>query len=435
MRSPHPPPPPYPPRPGGPPAESDDRLIARLRDPDGGHHAVALLLARHWRATYDYAVVCLAAPGDSAAVVATAAFRRVLRRPAGGPADGPGGRALRPRLLVAARETVRQWAADETACAVLPELRRPSGGRGLRAVRSFTPEKRRLAELAFHDLPDALRCLLWHTEVEAEPITVPAGLLAMTPETAAGLRAHAREQFRAGCVRVHRELAPTARCRVLGPLLLDASAFGSGPPPPGARRHLRECRHCAYAAEQLGHFEGGLDVLLAEAVLGWGARRYLDSRAARNALGGGDGPYAAGPDRTAGGPGSHGGATGDVGREGGAESDGQGVDRQGAAEQWRRHRTAVAVGAGLASLVLIAGVPGGGGCAEDRSVPVSRAAWSVPGGGGGGVGVGVGQDRAGTPSPARSAPSATPFPSTAPSAGPSVAPVGAAGPDRDPVRR
>ncbi|MEV7129464.1 hydrolase [Streptomyces sp. NPDC093260] len=414
MRSPHPPPPSYPPRPGGPPAESDDRLIARLRDPDGGHHAVALLLARHWRATYDYAVVCLAAPGDSAAAVATAAFRRVLRRPAA----GTGGRALRPRLLVAARETVRQWAADETACAVLPELRRPSGGRGLRAVRSFTPEKRRLAERAFRDLPDALQCLLWHTEVEAEPITVPAGLLALTPETAAGLREHAREQFRAGCVRAHRELAPTARCRVLGPLLPDVSGPGTGTPPTGARRHLRECRHCAYAAEQIGHIEDGLDVLLAEAVLGWGARRYLDSRTARNALGG---------------------ATGDAGRDGGVESGAQGAggpgadgqevrdqgdEGQGAAEQWRRHRTAVVVGAGLASLVLIAGVPGGGGCAEDRSVPVSRAAWSMPGGGA------VGPDRAGTPSsPARSAPPA------APSTSPSVTPVGAAGPARPTVRR
>lgn len=47
-----------------------------------------------------------------------------------------------------------------------------------------------------------------------------------------------------------------------------------------------ECRYCRHAAEQLSHFEGGLEVLLAETVLGWGARRYLDSRPGR----GGSGP-------------------------------------------------------------------------------------------------------------------------------------------------
>ncbi|MGJ3558412.1 hypothetical protein ACR6C2_03410 [Streptomyces sp. INA 01156] len=43
------------------------------------------------------------------------------------------------------------------------------------------------------------------------------------------------------------------------------------------QRHLTDCRHCRNAAEQLSHFEGALGTLLAEAVLGWGARRYLDS--------------------------------------------------------------------------------------------------------------------------------------------------------------
>ncbi|QKW26495.1 hydrolase [Streptomyces seoulensis] len=403
MRSPHPPPPPRPPRPAAAPAESDHRLVARLREsgggPDGGHHAVALLLARHWRATYDYAVVCLAAPGGSAAMVATAAFRRVLRGPAngtsggaaGGTRDGAAGRALRPRLLVAVRETVRQWAADDAACAVLPELRRPSGGRGLRAVPSLTPERRRLAERAFHDLPGAFQCLLWHTEAEADPLTVPAGLLAMDPKTAAGLRERAREQFRAGCLRAHRELAPTGECLILGPLLLDVPTSRGGALPPGARRHLRECRHCAHAAEQFGCFDGGLDVLLAEAVLGWGARRYLDSRTARGVSGGGG---RADGGRSASGASGSGGAGSD-GSGGAAGSGGRGR----AAEQWRGHRTAVAVGAGLASLVLLTGVPTAGPGGDDRSAPAARTAWSLPGGG-----PAARRGTAGTVSPVRSGP-------------------------------
>jgi hypothetical protein len=50
---------------------------------------------------------------------------------------------------------------------------------------------------------------------------------------------------------------------------------------PDVQQHLLECRYCRFAAEQLSHFEGGLDTLLAEAVLGWGARRYLESRPGR----------------------------------------------------------------------------------------------------------------------------------------------------------
>jgi hypothetical protein len=50
---------------------------------------------------------------------------------------------------------------------------------------------------------------------------------------------------------------------------------------PDVQQHLAECRYCRFAAEQLSHFEGGLGVLLAEAVLGWGARRYLETRPGR----------------------------------------------------------------------------------------------------------------------------------------------------------
>ncbi|MBZ9642239.1 hydrolase, partial [Streptomyces sp. PSKA30] len=177
MQPPSPPRPPYPPRPGSRPGESDHDLVARLGGPDPDSRAAALLLARHWRAVYDYAVVCLASSAVSAQMAATAAFQQVLGR---GAAVG----ALRPHLLATVRETVREWAAEDDVAALLPELRKPTGGRGLRAARSVTPEKRLLAERAFRALPGASQCLLWHTEVEAEPITVPAGLLGVDPMTA-----------------------------------------------------------------------------------------------------------------------------------------------------------------------------------------------------------------------------------------------------------
>ncbi|MBK6018041.1 RICIN domain-containing protein [Streptomyces sp. MBT53] len=248
--------------------------MAQLGDKAAGTRAVALLLARHWQATSEYAAICLATAESSASMVASAAFHQVL-------ASRVTGGALRPQLLVAVREMVRKWAADERIPALLlAELRKPTGGRGLRAARPGTSERRKLAERAFGKLPGGSQCLLWHTEVEAEPITVPAGLLGVDEATATAALDQAREQFRAGCVRAHHELAPTPECRYYN-RLLDVPIRRGGSLLPDVQRHLMTCRYCRFAAEQLSHFDGGLEVLLAETVLGWGARRYLDSRPGR----------------------------------------------------------------------------------------------------------------------------------------------------------
>ncbi|KUM99215.1 hypothetical protein AQI95_39950 [Streptomyces yokosukanensis] len=348
MQSPHPPRPPYPPLPGAP-GESDRDLVAGLGGPHHvRHHAVALLLARHWRAARDYAVVCLASAGPTAQLVATAAFHEVLGRMAGGAIGG----ALRPQLLVAVRDTVRAWAADEAACATLPELRRPTGGRGLRATKPGTPERRQLAERAFRALPGASQCLLWHIEVEAEPIYIPAGLLGIAPATATAALALAREQFRGGCVRAHRELAPSRECRFYN-RLLDVPLRRGGALLPDVRQHLTVCAYCRHAAETFARFEDGLGLLLAETVLGWGARRYLDARPGR--VPAEEAPPAPDPAATA--PGgrhrtAHGG----------------------------RHRTAVAVGVGLTSLALLATVLVVRSWSDDNGVPAPGDTWGAPAG-------------------------------------------------------
>lgn len=353
MQSSYPPRPPYPPRPGSTPAESDRNLIARLTGtPAERHHAVALLLTRHWRATCDYAVVCLASATPTAQLVASAAFERVLGRLAGGAVGG----ALRPQLLVTVRETVRAWAADEAVSVVAPELRKTTGGRGLSAARPGTPERRQLAERAFQALPGASQCLLWHTEVDAEPIYIPAGLLGVDIDTATAALDQAREQFRSGLVRAHRELAPSKECRFYN-RLLDVPIRRGGSLLPDVQRHLTECRYCRHAAEQLSHFDGGLEVLLAETVLGWGARRYLDSRPGRGAVVEAW-PSAAEPDPAA------------------APSGGR---HRTVSESGRRK--AVAAGVGLVSLALLATVLVAKSWSDDNGVPRPGAtAWGAPGG-------------------------------------------------------
>ncbi|WP_251092490.1 RICIN domain-containing protein [Streptomyces sp. Caat 7-52] len=357
MQSPHPPRPHYPPVPG-PTGESDRTLVARLNGPDDGrHHAVALLLARHWRATRDYAVVCLAAAGPTAQLVATAAFQQVLARTAGGVTGG----ALRPQLLAAARDIVRTWAADEVACIALPELRKTTGGRGLWATKPGPPESRQLAARAFQALPGASQCLLWHVEAEAEPINIPAGLLGVDTATATTALEQAREQFRAGCVRAHRELAPTRECRFYN-RLLDVPIRRGGALLPDVRRHLTVCPHCRYAAEQLGHFDGGLPLLLAEAVLGWGGRRYLDSRPGRGAPEERPiPPVPPFPPSLPAAPAASGG-------------------RHRTAPE-RRPRTVVALGLALTALALLATVLADGSRSDDNGVSVPGATWGAPAGG------------------------------------------------------
>ncbi|MEU6356534.1 RICIN domain-containing protein [Streptomyces sp. NPDC047072] len=277
MPTPHPPLPPYPP-PGAGSGESDEDLAARLRGHTDAEAAqsVALLMARHWKPAQEYAVICLASPSETASMIAAAAFHQVLDRLAlGEPAL-----ALRPRVLVAVRDTVREWSSEDRISGVLPDLGKPNGGRGMRTAKSMTPENRKLAERSFQSLPGLSRCLLWHSEVEADPITVPAALLAMDTTTATAALEQAREKFREGCVHAHRELAPTKDCRFYN-RLLDVPIRRGGALLPDVQQHLAECRYCRSAAEQLSHFEGGLGVLLAEAVLGWGARRYLELRAGR----------------------------------------------------------------------------------------------------------------------------------------------------------
>lgn len=275
MHTPHPPRPPYPPASGAAPGESDESLAALLRAQPEGEltRPVALLLARHWQSTHDYAVICLASSADVASMVTAAAFQQVLERlrRAGSAA------ALRPQLLVAVRDIVKVWSAEDRISEALPDLRNRPHGRGMRVTNSMTPENRKLAERSFQALPGLAQCVLWHTEVEAEHISVPAGLLGMDVDNASAALEQAREKFREGCVRAHRELAPNKDCRHYN-RLLDVPIRRGGALLPDVQQHLLSCRFCRYAAEQLSHFEGGLGGLLAEGVLGWGARRYLESR-------------------------------------------------------------------------------------------------------------------------------------------------------------
>lgn len=265
-----PPPPPYAPTSGG----ADAALAAMLGAAPGSggpadSYPATALMARHCGAVSDYAAL-LTASRTYASMVVSAAFAQVLDELRYGGGGGPEG-ALRPRLLVAVRRTVAEWAGDPRIAALLTGLPRPAGP---------APD-RQLVARAFAALPGEAQVLLWHREVEAEGISIPAALLAIDPRTATAQLEDARELFRAGCLRAHSELAADPECRHYN-RLLDISLRRGGALIPDIQRHLAMCRHCRYAADQLRHSDGRLALLLAEGVLGEGARGYVESRPGRS---------------------------------------------------------------------------------------------------------------------------------------------------------
>ncbi|WP_037671353.1 RICIN domain-containing protein [Streptomyces griseus] len=261
---------------------TDEQLTAELTKWTSGSpalHPVGELLDRHWEAAFAYARLCTDGP-RAAGMLTTAAFTRLfgasLRQ------SGPSA-AWRPHLLVTVRRIAAEWDADGRRDLLHPALRSDTdtddGARG--AARLLPAADRRMLSRAFQRLSQSARCLLWHTEVEGEPLAAPAGLLGLDEEDARVELRRARERLRDECLQAHRELAPDDDCRRYHRLLDVTCRRGAVDLDPDLRAHLEQCMHCRHTAGQLEQFNGtGLGLAVAEGVLGWGARAYLESRAA-----------------------------------------------------------------------------------------------------------------------------------------------------------
>ncbi|MEV1080117.1 ricin-type beta-trefoil lectin domain protein [Streptomyces sp. NPDC050211] len=254
---------------------TDEQLSTELRKWTGtapALHPVGELLDRHWEAAFAYARLCTDGP-RAAGMLTTAAFTRLfgesLRQ------TGPTA-AWRPHLLVTVRRIAAEWDGDRRREQLHPELRAEAGGGGRVAARLLPPEDRRLISGAFQRLTQSARCLLWHVEVEGEPLRTPAALLGLDEEDATVELQRARERLREECLQVHRELAPEQECRRFQRMLDVTYRRGGVDVDPDLRTHLDGCKHCRYTACQLDHFNGGLGKALAEGVLGWGARAYRE---------------------------------------------------------------------------------------------------------------------------------------------------------------
>ncbi|MGW2286193.1 ricin-type beta-trefoil lectin domain protein [Streptomyces phaeochromogenes] len=258
---------------------TDERLSADLKRGSGktpAQYPSGELLSRHWVPVFSYARLCTNG-AQYAGMLTTAAFTRLfgesVRR------TGPKS-AWRPQLLVAVRRIAGEWDADKRRELLRPELRSDPNDKERAADRLLPPENRRLVSRAFHRLPESARCVLWHAEVEAEDLAVPARLLGISVEDASVALDRARELLRQNCLENHRELAPDEECRRYS-RLLDVSLRPGGRICPDLQEHMSDCPHCQSSAGQLDQSGGRLAGLLAEGVLGWAAQQYLHSRPGR----------------------------------------------------------------------------------------------------------------------------------------------------------
>jgi len=256
---------------------TDEMLSAELKSWEGAepaHYPVGELLDRHWEAAFIYARLCT--DGERAAgMLTTAAFTRLFGESQRH--DGPTA-AWRPHLLVTVRRIAAEWSTDGRRELLHPGLRVDDAD--LLAARLLPPLDRRLLSRSFRRLSPTSRCLLWHVEVESEPIEAPASLLGFDTEAARLELFRSRERLREELLQSHRELAVEEECHRYD-RLLDVATRRGGDLDDDLRGHLDRCRHCSYTADQLACFAGGpvLGTALAEGALGWAAHAYRDVRA------------------------------------------------------------------------------------------------------------------------------------------------------------
>jgi RNA polymerase sigma factor (sigma-70 family) len=263
-----------------PDGPSDALLLERVRAGDSG--AYGELYVRHEPAATSLARYLTRSNHEADDVVADA-FARVLRAIKGG--AGPT-ESFRPYLLTAVRRTVwrhseesnhhRLAASEDEAelldlrLAVEPEDRTDEG----------------IILRAFQELPERWQLVLWHTEIEGQPPAAVAPLLGLSPNATAALAVRAREGLRQAFLQAHLQSRPAESCRFsvehLGSFVRDGLGKRDNAK---VEAHLAQCEECRELQADLGSLNKALRSVVGPAVVGAGAARWLQSRAAESSAG------------------------------------------------------------------------------------------------------------------------------------------------------
>ncbi|MFI6943816.1 sigma-70 family RNA polymerase sigma factor [Streptomyces sp. NPDC050418] len=338
---------------GGEAPVSDADLIRRMRN--GDDSAYEELYRRHAEAVRRYSRTCCR-DAHTADDLTSEVFARMLQAVRGG--SGPE-HAVRAYLLTTVRRVAAAWIKSakreqlvEDFAVFATQASRSSevsddDTLDLGAeVLAMHEAERSMVMQAFRSLSEEWQAVLWHTEVEDDPLSAVAPLFGHTStNTTAQLASRAREGLKQAYLQAHVSvtLASDDECARYADRL---GAYARGRlrtrAERGLRKHMEECAKCRLAAGQIKELASGIPALVPVAVIGWfGAAGYSAKVAG---LIGGGAAGAAGAGAAAAASGSGGAAAG-----GAAAGEGLGAPAKAGIA------AAVVVAAGVAVALALAG--------------------------------------------------------------------------------
>lgn len=357
---------------GGQEPSSDADLITRMRG--GDDSAYEELYRRHAEAVRRYARTCCR-DAHTADDLASEVFARMLQAVRGG--SGPE-HAVRAYLLT----TVRRVAAGWTKSAKREQLVEDFAVFAAQAQRSsevsdddtldlgadvlaMHEAERSMVMQAFRSLSEEWQAVLWHTEVEDDPLSEVAPLFGhASPNATAQLASRAREGLKQAYLQAHVSvsLAADDECAIYADRL---GAYARGRlrtrAERGLRKHLEDCAKCRLAAGQIKELASGIPGLVPVAVIGWFGAAGYTVKAGLIIGGGAAGAAGAGAAAAAGG------ASGGAGAAGGAAaSEGLGAPAKAGIA------AGLVVAAGVAVAMALAGDP------KPAPEPKAKPATSAP---------------------------------------------------------
>ncbi|WP_093617316.1 sigma-70 family RNA polymerase sigma factor [Streptomyces indicus] len=271
---------------GGEPPVSDADLIRRMRE--GDDSAYEELYRRHAEAVRRYARTCCR-DAHTADDLTSEVFARMLQAVRGG--SGPE-HAVRAYLLTTVRRVAAAWiksakreqlvedfAVFATQAARSSEVSDDDTLDLGADVLAMHEAERSMVMQAFRSLSEEWQAVLWHTEVEDDPLSAVAPLFGHTStNTTAQLASRAREGLKQAYLQAHvsGSLAEDDECARYADRL---GAYARGRlrtrAERGLRKHMEECAKCRLAASQIKELAGGIPALVPVAVIGWfGAAGY-----------------------------------------------------------------------------------------------------------------------------------------------------------------
>ena len=244
------------------PETSDDELVLATRA--GNSSAFGVLWDRHSPAALRAArsITSSIDPEDLVSEAFAKTFSAI--RNGGGPTD-----AFRPYIFAAVRSAAATWGGkqkDVVALEYIEELPTEHTEDSLDLL-----SDKALLTVAFKDLPERWRTLLWYLEVEGMKPREIAPLMGMTPNAVSVLAARAREGFKLAWLQAHiKEPGRDPECRWVCARIVAQGRRRHVARADRARfdAHLERCQRCTMASAEIEQASSKLRAVLLPVIIG-----------------------------------------------------------------------------------------------------------------------------------------------------------------------